>query len=54
MMNLSLSDESKEFIMCGVQQLCKGKLKNVTQIIFVYNVQWGLSTPITDVGYEME
>jgi len=37
-MNLSLNDESEGFILCGVQQLHKRKLKNVPWVIFDYNV----------------
>jgi len=54
MMNLSLNDESRELILCGVQPLCKGKLMNVPQVIFNYNFWWGVPAPIVDVGYEME
>jgi hypothetical protein len=37
-MNLSLNDESGEFILCGAQQSRKGKLKYVPWVIFYCNV----------------
>jgi hypothetical protein len=37
-MNLSLNDESRGLILCGVQRLRKGKLKNVPWVIFDCNV----------------
>lgn len=54
MMNLSLSDELGELILCGVQQSCKGILKNVLWVIFYYNVWGGVLALIVDVGYEKE
>ncbi len=53
-MNLSLNDESGEFILCGAQQSRKGKLKYVPWVIFYCNVWQGVLVLIIDVGYEVE
>ncbi len=53
-MNLSLNDEFGEFILYGVLQSLKGKLKYVPWVIFYYNVRQGVPDFVVDVGYESD
>ncbi len=53
-MNLSSSDESMDFFLCGAQWPRKGKLKNVRWVFFEVNIILNVLALVVDPRYELK